>query len=204
MLELTIPFYYKSKLAFHVGLIERDNGSHDILTNIPKQILNANNWAIAKLSLEQSLLKRTKEQYLNSIAEIIIADVQAQLFFYSNFIDLPEFEIRKSFEEISHCKSNLIIMPNKVFTRFHEPVRFYVLCSLYTSTRVFEPCFFKENVPSISRLEFEKAIPSVESKLLYVDFYAKTNQFRFIDDGEFNIFFLLNDEVPQLIFVKHV
>jgi hypothetical protein len=202
--QLILPFFYESKLAFHLGLIEKGNGKYDILTNIPRQILDANYWTISKLELEKSLRKRSEEQYLKSIAEIIIDDAQAHSFFYSNFIDLREFEIRKSFEEITNSKSNLIMIPETVYSRFNEQTRFYILCSLYTSIKTFEPDFFFENVPLINRLEFEKAIPNGDSQLLYVDFFDRLNEFRLIDDGEFNVFFLLKKEVPKMIIVKHV
>ena len=201
---MIVPFYHNGSLAFHLGLQSRENGRWNILTNIPRQILDSNNWAISKLTLEQSLLKRTKNAYLEKVAEIIMNDERSHFFFYSNFIDIPEIEVRKSFSEITYSKSNLIMLTDKVYSGYNEPVRFYVLCSLYTSVRIFESCFFKQNVPSIERQMFEGAILNIESQLLYVDFYEKSNEFRFIDDGQFNIFFLLKEQVPKMIIVKHI
>lgn len=198
------PFYYKSKLAFHLGLKERENGSFDILTNIPKQILDANYWAISKLALEQSLINRSKEQYLKAVADIILNDVQAHSFFYSNFIDTPEIEIRKSFNEITNCKSNLIMLPNAVYSTFNEPTRFYILCTLYISTKMFQAEFFNKNFPSIDRKTFENAITNIESQRLYVHFYDKTNEFKLIDDSEFNVYFLLKNEIAKMVIVQHV
>lgn len=198
------PFYCNEKLAFHVGLILSKAGTWNIITNIPQQILLANKERINGLYMEQKELIITKSEYVKKISEIIFSDERSKLFFYSNFIDSPEYEIRKSFREISHCRSNLIMIPNLVYSKIFEPARFYILCTLYLSTKTFQADFFNKNVPSINRKTFENAIPNIESQRLYVDFYDKTNEFKLIDDGEFRVYFLLSKDIPKMIFVKHL
>ncbi len=70
--------------------------------------------------------------------------------------------------------------------------------------KIFEPDFFQQNVSTINRQEFEKSIPNGDSQVLYVRLFDKFNEYRSIDDGEFKVFFLIKEEIPLMIIVKHV
>lgn len=199
------PFYYKSKLAFHLGLKERENGSFDILTNIPKQILDANYWAISKLGLEQSLIERSKEQYLNAVAEIILRDRYSEFFFYYKYISQELALLQEVFGEIITFNSGFVLLPERYYSDKKEPTRYYILCQKYFACKIFTPKIFDKFMFKCSREDFEKVIFSESIRQEYVEHYAVNNEFFVAEEDEhIRLYFLVSNGVPKIIIIHQI
>jgi hypothetical protein len=201
---LILPFYHRGKLAFHLGLIPSEFGTWDIATNIPKQILEANDDSIKKLSAEQSEFIRSKSEYLVKIAEIILADKHSHYFYYYNFISNEQSMLLETLDEIITYGGGFVLLNGKAYSADIEPARYYILCQKFFAFKIYESKLFNELMKSCSRLEFEKSISSEEVKSNYIEYYAANNQFVVAeDDEEFKVYFLIEKEIPRLITITY-
>lgn len=195
-------FFVEGRIAFHVGMLPngKKNG-WEIITNVPKEILQRNEQEIRQLGIMVQAFKISQDDYINELVEIIQGDELSEFFYYPEYIFKNTRRLPSEvFDYLFKVIEGFVLEPLSFYSEYYEPVKFYVLLQKFYRLKFFYPDDFKELVPC-AKEEFEKNIPDVDAAGEYCDLFADDNTFLYCKDEDVELYFLMKEERPIMIMV---
>jgi hypothetical protein len=195
-------FFVEGRIAFHLGMLQngKKNG-WDVITNVPKEILERNEREVRQLAIKVQAFKMSQHDYINELAEIIKRDRLSEHFYYPEFIYRNSKQLPSEiFEYLYKVIEGFVLEPLSFFSEYYEPVKFYVLLQKYYRLKFFYPADFKIIIPC-SKQQFEQNIPDVDAAGEYFDLYSDDNKHFYCQDDDSELYILLKEERPCMIMI---
>jgi hypothetical protein len=189
-----MDFFKNNKLAFSINLMPDSLGGFDFITNIAKEVFDDNDSEIQKLNEEQKILKRTKQEYLREVGNIIFVDKNACHFYFPYFLLLPDNKsiFSETFEMLIKFGNGFKLIPFRYFSSLNKPLQFHIIQRRWWILKLFNQEEFETEIHPCERDEFEKQLYSEACQKEYVELYAEHNSYYVSYEEETRVYVMAN------------
>lgn len=198
-------FFFNDKLAFHLDVNVNALGPN-ITSNMPKELVLRAVSKVESRLIDSRVYDGTKQDFVEEVGALILKDKNSHYFYYPDYLlsvgnDRKGLLYGETKENIFTLgESGIYLQSGDYLSAQSDYLRFYVLSVHFQKIRLYLKPLFKNELISISREEYEKAIQkNGKAKSEYIELYGKENVFLRSDEKRFSLLFFLVDEILKAI-----